>query len=390
MPETPPLPAPSRVLPNPRVGAAIPGPAPDRAPLAFHRQLPGYAPTPLVAAPPLARALDVGQVWVKDEASRLGLPAFKILGASWAAYRALAARLGAALPPDADLATLRDRLRPLLPLTLVAATDGNHGRAVARVARWLGLAARIYVPDDMVPARRAAIRDEGAAVVVVVGTYDDTVALAARQADERHLVIADTALRADEAVPRWVIDGYSTILWELDDELARLGEPGPDLVAVQIGVGALAAAVTRHYRRPDVTPRPRLVGVEPRDAACVLASVAAGGPTAVPGPHRSIMAGLNCGQPSPVAWPTVSHGLDLFLAIDDDAARAAMRALAGVGVVAGETGAAGLGGLLALRHGTDPATRAACGLTPQARVLVFNTEGATDPDAYASVVGRAS
>ncbi|HEY8599349.1 MAG TPA: pyridoxal-phosphate dependent enzyme, partial [Thermomicrobiales bacterium] len=253
---------------------------------------------------------------------------------------------------------------------------------------WLGLAARIYVPDDMAPARRAAIRDEGAAVVVVAGTYDDAVALAAEQADDRNLVIADTALRDDEDVPRWVIDGYSTILWEVDDELARLGEPGPDLVAVQIGVGALAAAVTRHYRRPGVAPRPRIVGVEPRDAACVLASVAAGGPVAVPGPHRSIMAGLNCGLPSPVAWPTISRGLDLCLAIDDDAARAAMRALAGVGIVAGETGAAGLGGLLALLHGADPSTRAALGLTPQARILVFNTEGATDPDAYASVVGQ--
>lgn len=390
MPETPPTPAPapSRVLPNPLGGEALPGPAPDRAPLAFHRQLPGYAPTPLVAAPPLARALGVRQVWVKDEASRLGLPAFKILGASWAAYRALGALLGTALPPNADLATLRARLTPQSPLTLVAATDGNHGRAVARVARWLGLDARIYVPDEMAPARRAAISDEGAAVVVVAGTYDDAVARAARQADDRHLVIADTALRDDEAVPRWVIDGYSTILWEIDDELARLGEPGPDLVAVQIGVGALAAAVTRHYRRPDVTPRPRLIGVEPSDAACVLASIAAGGPVAVAGPHRSIMAGLNCGQPSPVAWPTISRGLDLLLAIDDDTARAAMRALAEVGIVAGETGAAGLGGLLALLHDTDPAARAALGLTPQARVLVFNTEGATDPDAYARVVGR--
>ena len=185
-----------------------------------------------------------------------------------------------------------------------------------------------------------------------------------------------------------MIDGYSTILWEIDDELARRAQRGQTLVAVQIGVGALAAAVTRHYRRPGVMPRPRLIGVEPSDAACVLASVAAGGPVAVPGPHRSIMAGLNCGQPSPVAWPTISRGIDLFLAIDDDAARAAMRALAGVGIVAGETGAAGLGGLLALVRATGPDERTALGLNPQSRVLLFNTEGATDPDAYASVIGQ--
>jgi diaminopropionate ammonia-lyase len=365
--------------------AALFSPAPDRAPLAFHRQLPGYAPTPLLDAPELARQLGVGRVWVKDESSRLGLPAFKILGASWAAYQALCARLGLDPSPDLTLDALRTRLAPLRPLTLAAATDGNHGRAVARVARWLGLDARIFVPEEMVEARRAAIRDEGATVVVVRGSYDDAVARAAAEAGPRCLVIADTALGEDEAVPRWVIDGYSTILWEVDDELVRRGEPGPTTVAVQIGVGALAAAVTRHYRRPQIGPPPTLLGVEPEGAACLLASVAAGAPVLVPGPHRSIMAGLNCGLPSPVAWPTVSRGIDGFIAIEDGWARAAMRALAGVGVVAGETGAAGLAGLLALHESAARGTLP--GLSPDARVLLFNTEGATDPAEYERIVG---
>lgn len=171
---------------------------------------------------------------------------------------------------------------------------------------------------------------------------------------------------------------YSTILWEIDDELVRLGAPDPDLVAVQIGVGALAAAVARHYLRPGVAPRLRLIGVEPADAACLLASVAAGLPTAVPGPH-----------PSPVAWPPVSGGLDLFVAIDDEWAREAMRSLAAIGIVAGETGAAGLAGLLALRR--DPelsAARIEARLTSATRVLILNTEGATDHDAYDRVVNE--
>ena len=317
MPDISELPT-ARALANPRAVATLPGPAPDRAPLAFHRQLPGYAPTPLLDAPDLARALGVAQVWVKDESSRLGLPAFKILGASWAAYRALQARLGGPFDPALTLDGLRARLAPLRPLTLAAATDGNHGRAVARVARRLGLGARVFVPADMAEARRAAIRDEGAEVVAVDGTYDEAVARAAGAGDAHCLVIADTAWPGYEDVPRWVIDGYSTILWEVDDELARRGAVGPELVAVQIGVGALAAAVARHYRRPGLAPRQRIVGVEPADAACLLASVEAGMPTAVPGPHRSIMAGL----------------------------------------------------------------------TPAARVLILNTESATDPRAYSRVVGR--
>lgn len=384
---TMPIPA-ARVLINPMAGP-VPGSPPDRAPLTFHAQLAGYAPTPLIDAPDLARLLGVGRVWVKDDSSRLGLPAFKILGASWAACRALHDHLGGAFDPALTLDALRDRLAPRLPLALAAATDGNHGRAVARIARLLGLDAHIFVPIDMAQARQDAIASEGATVTVVDGTYDEAVALAATHAGPRCLVIADTSWEGYEDVPRWVIDGYATILWEVDDDLARRGEPGPDLVAAQMGVGALAAAVARHYRRPALRHQPRLVGVEPADAACILASAAAGQPTEVPGPHRSIMAGLNCGLPSPVAWPVVSAAYDVFAAIDDDWAREAMRALAAAGVVAGETGAAGLGGLLALL--ADPraaATRAALGVTPETRVLLLNTEGATDPGAYLAITGR--
>ena len=354
-----------------------------RAPLDFHRRLPEYAVTPLVDAPGLAGALGVGEVWVKDESWRLGLPAFKILGASWAVYRALEQRSGG-IGEWGDVEELRGRLAPLLPLTLAAATDGNHGRAVARMARMLGLGARIFVPADMAPARIEAIRSEGAEVVVVRGTYDEAVARSAEEADGRCLVISDTSWPGYEDVPRWVIDGYSTILWEVSDELGRRGEEGPTLVVVQIGVGAFAAAVTRHFRSPGVSPRPKILGVEPAGAACALASAEAGGIVHVPGPHGSIMAGLNCGSPSVVAWPTISKGIDVFVAIRDDWAREAMRMLAGAGIVSGETGAAGLAGLLAVAQ--EEGGRQTLGLTEEARVLVFNCEGATDPDAYGRIV----
>ena len=154
-------------------------------------------------------------------------------------------------------------------MTLACATDGNHGRAVARMAKLLGFGAIILVPQDMAPARIEAIRSEGAEVRVIDGSYDEAVDASAHLASERCMVISDTAWPGYQDVPRWVIEGYSTILWEINDALAQLGEPGPDLVAIQIGVGALAAAVMRHYRRPGVEPRPVIIGVEPTRAACI-------------------------------------------------------------------------------------------------------------------------
>jgi diaminopropionate ammonia-lyase len=287
------------------------------------------------------------------------------------------------------VAELAARLAPLRPLTLTTATDGNHGRAVARVAALLGLQARIFVPAGTAAARIAGIASEGAEVVEVGGTYDDAVARAAATAGDRCLVISDTSWPGYEEIPRWVAEGYSTIGWEIADALAARGEPGPDVVLVQIGVGALAAAVVRHFRRADApAPRARVVGVEPLEADCALASMVAGRIVTLPGEQHSIMAGLNCGTPSPMAWPLVSGGIALFLAIEDELARQAMRDLARAGVVAGETGGAGLGGLIALC--TDPAAasaRASLAIGPETRALVICTEGATDPEAYQRIVG---
>jgi len=376
-----------RTLINPNAGEILAGPRPDRTPMRFHRRLPGYEETPLVDAPKLAGALGVGKVFVKDESSRLGLPAFKVLGASWAVYRALQERLGEDFGDWQEIWELRERLEPLRPLSLVAATDGNHGRAVARVARLLGLGARIFVPDDMVLARREAIADEGAEVIVVDGTYDEAVELSADAAGERALLVSDMSWPGYERIPLWVIEGYSTMLWEIDAELERRNEEGPDLVVVQVGVGAFAAAVVRHFRSPGVSTRPKLMSVEPARADCLLESVAAGRIVSVPGPHDSIMSGLNCGRPSLVAWPAVSRGIDLLLAVDDGPAREAMRLAAGSGVVSGETGAAGLGGLLGLlRAREEEAARKVLGVGEATRVLFFNCEGATAPDAYRRIM----
>jgi diaminopropionate ammonia-lyase len=363
---------------EPVPAALLPPPAGDA--LDFHRRLPGYRPTPLLAFPALAAEFGLGALWVKDEGHRFGLGAFKALGASWAIHRWVAEHAGAT------------------PTTFATATDGNHGRAVAWTARTLGQRAVVFVPRQTAPARIAAIRGEGAEVVVVDGTYDEAVRRAAAEsAGHGWQVISDTAYHGYAEIPRLIMAGYETLFAEVAEQLAAVGSRTPTAVLLQAGVGGLACAGVCFHARRAGGPRPRLATVEPTDADCLLESITSPGGEirAGRGGQRSIMAGLNCGIPSLAAWPVLRAGIDLFLAVDDGHAEEAMRRLrSGLGgdprVVAGESGAAGLAGLLALCR--EPAlrqAREALGLGPGSCVLLVNTEGATDPEGYRRVVGEA-
>ena len=354
----------------------------DRRAARFHRSMPGYAPSPLVEAPTAAARLGLETLVVKLETERFGLPSFKVLGASWATCRALSRRLGALHDAVATFDELRAALPRLDGLTLVAATDGNHGRAVAKIARMLGLGARILIPAHSARARIDAIAAEGATVDVVRGSYDDSVLLAASLADDDHLVISDTSWPGYEEVPGWVADGYSTIFAELAEQLGR--KPPPPLVAIQIGVGALASAAVRALADGERV----IVGVEPADAACVLEAVRHDGrPVLVPGPHRSIMAGLNCGLASRVALPDMAGGIAAFCTIEDTDAEQAMRLLLQDGVRCGETGAAGLAGLLALRADRPQDTWQRFGLGARPAALVICTEAPTDGASFERITG---
>ena len=370
------------ITPNPLRGAVEVDPI-DAAVTGFHARMPAYSPTMLFDVPELADQLGVGRLLVKAETRRMGLPSFKILGASWATYRAICEHIGYQPEPWRNINELAANLEHLRPFALATATDGNHGRAVAFMARLLGFDCHMFVPKGMVEARIQAIRSEGAVVTVVDGTYDDAVARSAKEASARCLVVSDTSWEGYEVTPARVIEGYSTIFHEIDEAIDASGLERPDVVVIPMGVGAFMAAGVSHYRAQggDTT----IVGVEPIDANCVQASAIAGHITNVPGPHDSIMVGLNCGTPSLTAWPRLSSGIDWFVSIDDDAACQAMRDLAAVGIVAGETGAAGLAGFEALI--TDDRFRAGID-TSRATVLVVVTEGATDPEHYEQVVGR--
>ncbi len=358
--------------------ARLPPPALDDG--AFHASLPGFAATPIRPAPHAAARLGVRSVWVKDESQRLGTPSFKILGASWATYLTVMAHLGRTPGPSPSLAELRTALADAgAGPTLVAATDGNHGRAVALMARLLGLAAIILVPAGTVAGRIEAIRGEGAHVRVVDGGYDDAVAASAALADADHVVVSDTSWEGYTDTPRWVIDGYGTMLHEATDAIAAGSMPEPTLVLAQMGVGAFAAAVARHFAH---RPARLLVGVEPVSADCVTTSLERGELTTITGAQDSIMAGLNCATPSVVAWDDVRHGYDACTTVLDADAEEAIRLLARDGIAAGESGAAGLAGALAHRDGL--------GLGEEDDVLVFLTEGITDPVSHDRIMSVAT
>lgn len=349
--------------------------------LDFHRELPGYKPTPLVDAPSLATELAVGRCLIKDESARFDLASFKFLGASWATLRAVAARTGYTGPNRLD--RLRGWVGSRDALTLIAATDGNHGRAVARMARYLGLGSRIYVPDVVPGAIVSRIDAEGARTSIVRGSYDDAIGAARRDAaDDRNTVLVqDTSWDGYTQVPAWIVDGYATLFAETDAQLLSAGAGAPDLVAVPVGVGSLAQAAVRHYRREDIgDDPPRLLAVEPRSAACVLRSLQAGQLRTVE-TSVTIMNGLNCPAPSPFAWPQLAAGLDAAVAIDDEASLEAIDQLAAAGVRSGPSGAATLAGVrMALTGAGASERRPQLGVGEDAIVLCINTEGPVPAD----------
>ena len=345
---------------------------------------PGYAPTPLVALPEVSRRAGVAAVHIKDERPRFGLGSFKALGGAYAVLGVLRAELARrGLVPHATTQELLDghHIAATRTVTVCCATDGNHGRSVAWGAQRFGAACCIFVHETVSTARIDAIAAYGAGIRRVPGTYDDAVRAAAGTAEqEGWVVVSDTSWPGYTEIPREVMQGYRIMV---DEALDQVPAP-PTHILIQAGVGGVATSVAVQARA-RLQPPPVLVVVEPENAACLFASAVAGTAQTVPGALDTIMAGLACGEPSLLAWQELDRSASAFLAIPDAAAVDAMRLLAGSGVVSGESGAAGLAGLL-LAAG-DPGARKALRLEETSRVLLFSTEGDTDPELYRALVG---
>jgi diaminopropionate ammonia-lyase len=350
---------------------------------------PGYAPTPLTDLPDVAKAARVAGVHYKDEAGRFGLGSFKALGGAYAVARLLVAEL--ARRGAADAATTAELAEgkykdATQAITVTCATDGNHGRSVAWGAQRFGCRCVIFVHEHVSQGRRDAIARYGAEVREVKGNYDDSVREAQRTAEREKgwFVVSDTSYPGYTEVPRDVMQGYRVMADEAADQL-----PGPPTHAfVQGGVGGVAAAVSAQLRM-RFGGAVKVIVVEPDKAACLLESAEAGEPVSISGDLDTLMAGLACGEPSLLAWQELERGAFAFMAVPDEAAVACMKALADRAppVVAGESAVAGLAALLLAAR--EPFLRTALGLEPESRVLLFGTEGATDAEVYARLVGRA-
>lgn len=353
---------------------------------------PGYAPTPLRSLKGLAAAARVDRLWYKDESLRFDLGSFKALGGAYAVLRLLAREVAAQAP--GLLVTALDLVvgrygKITRAVTVTTATDGNHGRSVAWGAQVFGCRCVVYVPQACSPGRRAAIEAYGAKVVVVDGVYDEAVAQAAADAKANDwFVVSDTSYVGNMDTPRDVMQGYTVMVEEAISQLPA--SERPTHVFVQGGVGALPAAVCGHLWETWNRQRPRFVVVQPHNADCLYQSAQLGRPATSAGDLDTVMAGLACGEASPLAWAILERGADDFVTIPDQAAVETMRLLArgghgGPPIVAGESGVAGLAALLCVAQ--DEEARQALGLAPDARVLVFGTEGATDPEVYRALVG---
>ncbi len=344
---------------------------------------PGYAPTELRRLDFLERETGVARLDYKDESSRFGLGSFKALGGAYAVLHYLAEHLGQLLGKPVSIADLRSGKyrQEAARVTVATATDGNHGRSVAWGAQMAGCSCRIYIHKEVSEGREAAMAAFGADVIRIDGDYDESVRLAAAEAEANGWqIISDTSYEGYMDIPRQVMAGYTLMVREILDALA---EP-PTHVIVQAGVGGLAAAVCAAFWHELGDKRPRMIIAESELAACIIESLREGGPRSVPIEAETVMAGLSCGEISLIAWEILSRGVCGALTLTDDGVAPAMRLMADHEIEAGECAVPGILALIALL-----ANQQACehlDLGPDSRVLVFGCEGATDPEVYRSML----
>ena len=364
---------------------------------AFHESFPQYAVTPLAALPARAASLGLKGLYVKDESYRFGLNAFKVLGGSYAMARYIAKETGKDIG-ETDYAYLTsDALKKDFgQATFFTATDGNHGRGVAWAANKLGQKSVVHMPKGSTKARFDNIAAEGAQVTIEEVNYDDCVRMAAAEAAEtpHGVIVQDTAWEGYEEIPSHIMQGYGTMASEAAEQLAAMGISRPSHVFVQAGVGSLASAVVGFFANRFPDHPPKFIIMEASAAACLYKAAVEGSgePAVVTGDLDTLMAGLACGEPNVIGWDILRNHADCFVSCPDAVAARGMRMLAAPvkgdpSVVSGESGAVGMGLVAAImREDAYADLRKALGLGEDSEVLLFSTEGDTDPERYAQIV----
>ena len=344
-------------------------------PLAYHSKLRRYESTPLILLPRLAKSMGIKELYIKDESRRFRQNTFKTLGASFAIHKYLDANPGKHI--------------------FCTATDGNHGRSVAWAAKMNKQKSVIFVPADTAISRIKNIKKQRGKVIVVDGDYDAAVARARDEAEGNgYVLMQDMSWEGYTEIPTFITTGYKTMMMELEELIHAPREPLIDFVFLQCGVGTWASSVVAYYRNRYPKNMPMIVAVEPLNSDSLLESIRQERVSKTKGSQQTLMSGLNCGTPSPLAWKILKDGVDLFLAIQDDYAIKAMQNLYfpfrnDTQIFAGESGAAGLGGLTALVYEESlEEVKKKIGLNRQSRVLIFNTEGVTDPDSFEELIIR--
>jgi diaminopropionate ammonia-lyase len=366
---------------------------------AFHESFPQYEETPLTKLNQMAAFLGVNSVFIKDESYRFGLNAFKVLGGSYSMARYIAKETGKDVSELPYSVLTSDKLHDEFgTATFFTATDGNHGRGLAWAAQKLHQNAVVHMPKGSTQTRLEHIRKLGAKVDILELNYDDCVRLAAKEASEtkRGVVIQDTAWDGYEEIPAWIMEGYGTMAMEAAQQLQKQGCQRPTHIFVQAGVGSLAGAVVGYFSNLYKDNPPKFVVVEAEAAACLYKGAAAGDgkPRIVDGDLQTIMAGLACGEPNTLSWDILKNHVTTFVAAPDWVAAQGMRMLGApikgdTPVVSGESGAVPFGALATIMTDDDyKDVRQQLGLNADSQVLVFSTEGDTDPERYQNIVWK--
>lgn len=363
----------------------------------FHSSFPQYSVTPLAQLNGMASYLGLSGLFVKDESYRFGLNAFKVLGGSFAMARYIARQMGRDISEMSyDYLTSEPFRKEFGQATFFTATDGNHGRGIAWAAKRLGQNAVVHMPKGSSKTRFDNIAREGAKVTIEQINYDDCVRMAAAEAaaTPNGVVVQDTAWAGYEEIPSWIMQGYGTMASEAADQLRQIGINRPTHVFVQAGVGSLAGAVIGYFTNLFPDNPPHFVVIEARAANCLYRSALAGDghPSKVTGDLQTIMAGLACGEPNTLSWDILRNHARVFVSCPDWVSARGMRMLGAPlrgdpTVISGESGAVGMGLISALMENEQYRDlRDAIALNRFSQVLLFSTEGDTDPGEYRKIL----